>query len=170
MTAEFSPAELNWMQHALSLAQRAEDEGEVPVGAVVVRSGQLIAEGWNRVIGLSDPSAHAEIVALRAAGAVLGNYRLPECELYVTLEPCCMCVGALVHSRLARLIYGATDPKAGAAGGCFPLLQNPAHNHRLEVLAGCMESECRRQLRGFFQGRRAATSIGQARDGKNRRA
>lgn len=145
------------MEFALSLAERAEMEGEVPVGAVVVHHDKVVGEGWNRTIGLSDPSAHAEIIALRAAGATLGNYRLPECTLYVTLEPCCMCAGAMIHARLKRVVYGASDPKTGAAGSRFDVLDNEAHNHRLEILGECLAPRCGEQLRRFFRDKRKAS-------------
>jgi tRNA(Arg) A34 adenosine deaminase TadA len=143
-----------WMTEALSLARRAADEGEVPIGAVVVRDGQVVGRGWNRNIGLNDPSAHAEIMALREAGTALGNHRLPGCSLYVTLEPCPMCAGAMIHARLARVVYGADDPKTGAAGGVFDLLGNPAHNHRVQVTGGCMAGESSALLLDFFRSRR----------------
>lgn len=142
------------MRHALDLARRAESEGEVPVGAVIVRNDEVVGEGWNRTIGLHDPSAHAEILALREAGEKLGNYRLPGCVVYVTLEPCCMCAGAMIHARLERIVFGATDPKTGAAGGRFDLLDNPAHNHHPVVFGGCLANECGAVLQAFFQGRR----------------
>ncbi len=143
-----------WMSEALRLARRAADEGEVPIGAVVVRDGGIVGRGWNRNIGLNDPSAHAEIMALREAGVEAGNHRLPGCELYVTLEPCPMCAGAMIHARLARVIYGAVDPKTGAAGGGFDLLEHPAHNHRLAVTGGCLAEESSLLLREFFRQRR----------------
>jgi len=142
------------MSEALRLARRAAEEGEVPIGAVIVRDGEIVGRGWNRNIGLNDPSAHAEIMALREAGVEAGNHRLPGCELYVTLEPCPMCAGAMIHARLARVIYGADDPKTGAAGGVFDLLEHPAHNHRLEVTGGCLAEECSLLLRAFFKKRR----------------
>ena len=143
-----------WMQLALELAHRAAEEGEVPVGAVIIQNGQLLAEGWNQVIGLNDPTAHAEIVAMRAAGERLGNYRLPGCSLFVTLEPCSMCAGAMIHARLERVVYGADDPKTGAAGGKFDLLGNPAHNHAPAVDGGCNASECSVVLKDFFRQKR----------------
>ena len=142
------------MRHALDLANRAGEEGEVPVGAVVVKDGQLLGEGWNQVIKLNDPSAHAEILALREAGERLGNYRLPGCSLYVTLEPCMMCSGAMIHARLDRIVYGADDPKTGAAGGKFDLLGNPAHNHAPVVVGACLADECSAVLKDFFRQRR----------------
>jgi len=143
-----------WMRHALELARRAAAEGEVPVGAVVVKDCEVVGEGWNRVIGLNDPSAHAEILAMRSAGERLGNYRLPGCSLYVTLEPCMMCAGAMIHARLDRVVYGADDPKTGAAGGKFDLLDNPDHNHAPAVEGGCLASECSVLLKDFFRQRR----------------
>lgn len=143
-----------WMTEALALANRAGAEGEVPIGAVIVSDGEIVGRGWNRNITLNDPSAHAEIMAMRDAGKVLGNHRLPGCSLYVTLEPCPMCAGAMVHARLARIVYGANDPKTGAAGGVFDLLGHPAHNHRLEVSGGCLADECSNLLRDFFRERR----------------
>lgn len=147
-------SDAQWMREALALAQRAESEGEVPVGAVVVRDGAVIGRGWNRTIALSDPAAHAEILALREAGARAGNYRLPDCTLYVTLEPCAMCVGAMIHARIERLVYGAHDPKTGAAGGRFDLLNLPAHNHRLSCEGGVLADECGSLLQAFFRARR----------------
>ena len=143
-----------WMTEALTLARRAAVEDEVPVGAVVVKDGQVIGRGWNRNIGLHDPSAHAEIMALRDAGETLGNYRLPGCTLFVTLEPCSMCAGAMIHARLERIVYAASDPKTGAAGGKFDLLSNPAHNHAPVVDGGCLADESAALLRDFFRQRR----------------
>ncbi|NCF63889.1 MAG: tRNA adenosine(34) deaminase TadA [Gammaproteobacteria bacterium] len=142
------------MQHALLLAHRAGDEGEVPVGAVVVRSDELIGEGWNRSIALSDPSAHAEIMALRDAGARLQNYRMPGCILYVTLEPCAMCVAAVIHARLERLVFAASDPKTGALGGAYNLPAAHAHNHVVEIHGGLKGDEASGLLRGFFRQKR----------------
>ncbi len=147
--------DLRWMRHALSLARRAEAEGEVPVGAVLLDSeGELLGEGWNRPIGSHDPSAHAEIVALRAAAQRLGNYRLTGTTLYVTLEPCIMCVGAIVHARVKRVVYGAPDPRTGAAGSAFDVLQSPLHNHGVEVTVGVLADECGAILKKFFQKKR----------------
>lgn len=142
------------MQRALALAERAEAEGEVPVGAVLVREGMLLSEGWNQPIGRHDPTAHAEIVALRAAAARSGNYRLPETTLYVTLEPCPMCAGAIVQARVARVVYGAADPVAGAAGTVYNLLQSDTLNHRAAICAGVLADACAARLRGFFLARR----------------
>lgn len=146
--------DLRWMDRALALAVRAGQQGEVPVGALVVRDGVLLGEGWNRNLELHDASAHAEILALRAAGEATGNHRLPGCTLYVTLEPCCMCAGAMIHARLARLVYGATDPKTGAAGSVFDVLGDPRHNHRVRVDGGCCAERSAAQLRAFFLSKR----------------
>jgi tRNA(adenine34) deaminase len=146
----------------MSLAERAEAEGEVPVGAVVVRDGKVIGEGWNRTITLSDPTAHAEMIALCEAGRLASNYRLPGCTLYVTLEPCCMCAGAIIHARLDRVVYGAQDPKTGAAGGCFQLLSDPRHNHNPVVTGGCLSDDCSLQLRRFFEQKREQQTANKA--------
>lgn len=149
------------------LARRAEAEGEVPVGCVVVSDGEIVGEGWNRTITNSDPAAHAEIIALRQAGAYMGNYRLPGCTLYVTLEPCCMCAGAMIHARLDRVVYGATDPKTGAAGSRFQVLCDPQHNHQPHVEGDCLGAACGEQLKGFFRKRRfekASASTGSSED------
>jgi tRNA(adenine34) deaminase len=144
-----------WMRHALSLAERARKEGEVPVGAVLVNEDEMVAEGWNQPISHHDPTAHAEIVALRAATLRLGNYRLPPgISLYVTLEPCPMCAGALVHARLSRVVFGAPDPRTGAGGSVFNLLDCDKLNHRAEVVRGVLEAECAEVLKGFFKARR----------------
>ncbi len=150
----FDEQDKRWMAEALFLAQRAGQEDEVPIGAVVVREGEIIGRGWNRNIGLNDPTAHAEILAMREAGAKVGNHRLPGCSLYVTLEPCPMCAGAMIHARLARVVFGADDPKTGAAGGVFDLLGNPAHNHIVSVAGGCLAEECSVLLKDFFRQRR----------------
>ena len=142
------------MQHALELAHKAEAAGEVPVGALIVLNGELVAEGWNQPISSSDPTAHAEIIALRAAGQKLDNYRLLDAELYVTLEPCPMCVGAMLHARIKRVIYAATDPKTGALGGAYDLLNSVSHNHSFEVTKGVLEEQSREILQGFFRNRR----------------
>jgi len=150
----FADADHEWMQHALLLARRAGDEGEVPVGAVVVQDDELIGEGWNRSIALSDPSAHAEIVALRNAGTRIQNYRMPGCTLYVTLEPCAMCVAAVIHARLERMIFAAADPKTGALGGAYNLPAAHSHNHEVEIHGGLLGDEASAILRGFFQQKR----------------
>lgn len=145
-----------FMQLALEQAQLAWNAGEVPVGAVVVKDGVVIATGFNQPIGLHDPSAHAEIVALRAAAAALGNYRLPGCELYVTLEPCVMCSGAMMHARLARVVYGANDPKTGACGSVINLFEQEQLNHHTAVEGGVLAIEAGAMLKAFFAERRAA--------------
>ena len=142
------------MRQALSLARRAEAAGEVPVGAVVAVDGEVIGEGWNQPVGSHDPSAHAEILALREAGARIGNYRLVDATLYVTLEPCAMCAGAMVHARIRRLVFGAFDPKTGAAGSVFDIVRSPQLNHRVEVTAGVLADECGGLLQSFFRSRR----------------
>jgi len=145
-----------WMRHALLLAQRAWDEGEVPVGAVLVHNNQVIGEGWNRPIGRHDPTAHAEIMALRQGGLVLQNYRLLDTTLYVTLEPCVMCAGAMVHSRIGTLVFGARDLKTGAAGSLMDVLHHPGMNHRVEIVEGTLSDECSGMLSEFFRQRRLA--------------
>jgi len=142
------------MREALALAAEAGAAGEVPVGAVVVKEGRVVGRGYNRPITSNDPSAHAEIVALREAAAALGNYRLPGCELYVTLEPCAMCVGAMVHARLARVVYGARDPKTGACGSIVDLPGISQWNHHGVFEGGLLEAECGEILKGFFAARR----------------
>lgn len=143
------------MQRAIELATHARDaDGEVPVGAVLTLDGDIVGEGWNRNITLNDPSAHAEIGALRDAGQQLGNHRFPGSTLYVTLEPCAMCAMALVHARVARVVYGATDPKTGAAGSVFDTLTSVRHNHRVEVQGGLLAEESATLLRNFFRARR----------------
>ena len=142
------------MQRALELAQQAQQAGEVPVGAVVVRSGEVIAEGWNQPISQSDPTAHAEIVAMRMAAESLGNYRLPGTTMYVTLEPCPMCAGAMVHARVERLVYAASDPRTGAAGSVMNLLSHPDLNHQVEVSSGMLADVSAEMLQNFFQSRR----------------
>ena len=142
------------MRHALALAERARAAGEVPVGAVLVKDGAILAEGWNCPIATHDPTAHAEIMALRAAGLSLENYRLVETTLYVTLEPCVMCMGAIVHARVQRVVYGATDPKRGAAGSALQLADVDFLNHRVELTGGILAEECGTRLREFFRARR----------------
>ena len=143
-----------YMRRALELARHAEEAGEVPVGALVVLNDEIIGEGWNQPIVSHDPTAHAEIVALRAAAARVRNYRLSDAVLYVTLEPCAMCAGAMVHARIARVVYGAADPKSGAAGSIFSLLESSALNHRAQVIRGVLAEECGDMLRNFFASRR----------------
>lgn len=143
-----------WMRHALQLAERAEAAGEVPVGAVLVKDNQVIAEGWNLPITDNDPTAHAEIRCLQQAGKALQNYRLLDTTLYVTLEPCAMCAGAMVHSRIGRVVFGAFDAKTGAAGSVIDLLQQPQFNHQVQVTAGVLADECASQLSNFFKRRR----------------
>jgi tRNA(adenine34) deaminase len=142
------------MRRALDLARHAEQAGEVPVGALVVLNDEVIGEGWNQPIVSHDPTAHAEIVALRAAATRLKNYRLTNTTLYVTLEPCAMCAGAIVQARVARVVYGATDPKAGAAGSVFNLLESHSLNHRAQIAGGVLAEECGEMLRSFFEVRR----------------
>ncbi|WP_442892767.1 tRNA adenosine(34) deaminase TadA [Cedecea sp. AS113] len=142
------------MRHALTLAQRAWDEGEVPVGAVLVHNNQVIGEGWNRPIGRHDPTAHAEIMALRQGGLVLQNYRLLDTTLYVTLEPCVMCAGAMVHSRIGHLVFGARDAKTGAIGSLMDVLGHPGMNHQVQVSEGVLATECSAMLSDFFRARR----------------
>lgn len=142
------------MQHALTLAYQAADLGEVPVGAVLVKDGQLLAEGWNQPISQDDPTAHAEIMAIRKAAKLLGNYRLPDTTLYITIEPCSMCAGAIVHSRISRVVFGASEPRAGAAGSTLNLLQNEQFNHQTEVTSGILAEECGQVLKEFFSARR----------------
>ncbi len=144
----------DWMRRALALAARAEQEGEVPVGAIVVRAGEVLGEGWNRPIAAHDPTAHAEILALRAAAATALDYRLGGATLYVTLEPCPMCAAAMAHARIARLVFGAWDPRQGAAGSAFNLVAAPAMNHRVDAFGGVLSEECGALLRRFFADRR----------------
>ncbi|MFI4954409.1 MAG: tRNA adenosine(34) deaminase TadA [Gammaproteobacteria bacterium] len=145
---------IQWMQTALQLAQRAEAQDEVPVGAVLVHEGEIIGQGWNQVISLHDPSAHAEIMALRDAGQRIQNYRLLNTTLYVTLEPCAMCVGALIHARVKHVVFGAPDPKTGALGGAVNTLELPHWNHRLEYTGNVLAEECGKLLREFFKKKR----------------
>ena len=146
--------DIAWMRRALALAERAEAEGEVPIGAILVQNGSVIGEGWNRPIATHDPTAHAEMLALRAAATRIGNYRLTDAVLYVTLEPCSMCAGAMVHARIKRVVYGAADPKAGAAGSVFDLLRSARLNHTAEVTGGVLAEECGAKLTEFFRARR----------------
>jgi tRNA(adenine34) deaminase len=143
-----------WMEEALRAAHRALQSGEVPVGAIVVLDGKVIARGWNQNIGANDPTAHAEIVALREAGAALGNYRLGDCDLFATIEPCAMCAGALVHARIKRLVYGADDPKAGAIRSVMQVANHPQLNHTMEVQSGVLAGRCGELVQTFFKNRR----------------
>lgn len=143
-----------WMQRAIELARLAESRGEVPVGAVLVKDDQIIGEGYNSPISEKDPTAHAEIRALRDAAQRIGNYRLLNTSLYVTLEPCLMCVGAIVHARVSEVIFGASEPKTGAAGSVFDILTSPAHNHNVELRGGVLAEESAQLLKDFFQQRR----------------
>jgi tRNA(adenine34) deaminase len=144
-----------WMREALRAAQRALELGEVPVGAVVIHKGNIVGRGFNRNLADSDPTAHAEVVALREAGAALGNHRLANCDLFVTIEPCAMCAGAMVHARIRTLVYGAEDPKAGAVHSAMHVLNHPALNHRVEVRRGVLAGQCAELLQEFFRSRRA---------------
>ena len=144
-----------FMRHALACAPQAYDAGEVPVGAVVVHQNRVIASGYNHPIGLNDPTAHAEVQALRAAAQILQNYRMPECELYVTLEPCLMCTGAMFHARLARVVFGASDYKTGVAGSVMNVYTHEQLNHHATVVGGVLEEEAREVLQRFFRERRA---------------
>jgi len=146
-----------WMWRALELAKQAQRKGEVPVGAVLVKSGVEVASGWNRSIRDCDPSAHAEIVTLRAAGAVMGNYRLPGTILYVTVEPCVMCVGAIINARVGRVVYATEEPRTGAAGSVFDIFNSSSVNHRLMVTSGILRSEAKSLMQNFFKSKRAAT-------------
>jgi tRNA(adenine34) deaminase len=155
MPTDFSLTDQKWMLEAIAEARAAEAAGEVPVGAVIVSAaGEIIARGSNRVLRNSDPTAHAEIVALRSAGAALGNYRLLGCTLYSTLEPCSMCAGAILHARIARLVYAAADPKAGACGSVIAVMNHPALNHRVELVEGVLAEECGKMLTDFFRAKR----------------
>jgi tRNA(adenine34) deaminase len=142
------------MRRALELAVRAEAEGEVPVGALVVRDDQVLGEGWNQPVTLRDPTAHAEILALRAAAQKIGDYRLGGATLYVTLEPCPMCAAAIAHARITRLVFGAWDPRQGAAGSAFNLVASEALNHRVDAFGGVLSEECGAMLKRFFEARR----------------
>lgn len=150
----FTAEDEQWMQYAIALAAKGEAIGEVPVGAVIVNDNKILGEGWNRPITSCDPTAHAEIVALRQAATNIQNYRLVGSTLYVTLEPCTMCVGALVHARISRLVYGTTEPKAGAVVSQAKILDATYLNHKLDYAGGLLANECQHQLSGFFQLRR----------------
>lgn len=153
-----TPVDLEFMARALELARAAEAAGEVPVGAVLVRDGQIIGEGFNQPISTHDPTAHAEMVAMRAGAQAAGSYRLLDTTLYVTLEPCAMCAGAMVHARVKRLVFAARDPKAGAAGSIFNIVQHPALNHAVECEEGVLAGECSSLLRDFFRARRKSAA------------
>jgi len=160
MTSAVRPrSDTYFMQRALELAHAAEAKGEVPVGAVLVRGDEIIAEGANRPIASHDPTAHAEIEALRAGGRIIGSYRLTDTTLYVTLEPCPMCASAIVHARVRRLVFGAWDPRAGAAGSIVDVFALPGLNHRVDVFGGVLADECTRRLREFFAARRGVRSL-----------
>ncbi|KAF0190387.1 MAG: tRNA-specific adenosine deaminase [Gammaproteobacteria bacterium] len=156
----FSVADEQWMRAALELARSAEAAGEVPVGAVLVQDGRIIGRGCNLPVGTSDPTAHAEIIALRNAAASRGNYRMPGSTLYVTLEPCMMCAGAMIHARVERVVFGARDPKTGAAGSMFDLLGTDKLNHRIAVAGGLLAQECGGLLTAFFARRRNDANAG----------
>ena len=147
-----------WMLRALEQAEIAAAAGEVPVGALVIKDGEIIGQGHNRNLLDNDPTAHAEIVALRQAAARLGNHRLTGCTMVATIEPCSMCAGALIHARLTRLVYGANDPKAGAAGSTIQVINHPSLNHRMQVTAGVLAGECSEVLQKFFRQKRQQTS------------
>lgn len=142
------------MRHALTLAHKAAELGEVPVGAVLVKDGELLAEGWNQPISHNDPTAHAEIMAIRQAAQVLSNYRLPDTTLYITIEPCSMCAGAIIHARISRVVFGASEPRAGAAGSVINLLQNNHFNHQTDFTSGVLAQACGQVLKDFFAARR----------------
>ena len=146
----------DWMRHALTLAKKAAELDEVPVGAVLVKDDQLLAEGWNQPISHNDPTAHAEIMAIRKASRIIENYRLPGSTLYVTIEPCSMCAGAIVHARISRVVFGAFEPRAGAAGSVINLLQNEQFNHQVEITSGLLTEECGQILKDFFAQKRRA--------------
>lgn len=146
--------DIDFMLRAFELAKKAEAQDEVPVGAVIVCEDKIIGEGWNQPISSNDPTAHAEIMALRAAGKKIGNYRLPKATMYVTLEPCTMCVGAIIHARLSKLVYAVDDPKTGACGSVFNLLQTDKLNHKVEIEKGVMEEDCRSLIQNFFKQKR----------------
>jgi tRNA(Arg) A34 adenosine deaminase TadA len=157
-TAELRPEDdAAWMEQALEQARQAAVAGEVPVGALVIKDGKILGRGQNRNLRENDPTAHAEIIALRQAAAAVGNHRLTACVLFSTIEPCSMCAGALVHARIGRLVYGATDPKAGAAGSVIEVVNHPQLNHKMEVKAGVLAGKCAEILQDFFRSRRERT-------------
>lgn len=159
LEAVHDPVSAAFMRQALDQASNALTLGEVPVGAVIVRQGDIIATGFNQPIGAHDPTAHAEIAALRAAAVLLGNYRLPGCEMYVTLEPCAMCAGAIMHARLARVVFGAADPKTGACGSAVDLFAQEKLNHHTTVMGGVLAEECGAMLKTFFAARRKKREV-----------
>lgn len=154
-----SDSDQKWMQYALKLAAKAASLGEVPVGAVLVKDGELVSEGWNQPIAGNDPTAHAEIIAIRNAAQKMANYRLPDTTLYVTIEPCSMCAGAIVHARISRVVFGAPEPRSGAAGSVINLLQNKQFNHQVELTPGVLAGECAQVLKDFFRERRTNKGI-----------
>jgi len=160
MSVPDADADVRFMREALALADLAAREGEVPVGAVVVCEGRVVGRGYNHPIAAHDPSAHAEVMALRDAARALGNYRLPGCTLYVTLEPCCMCAGAIFHARVARVVYGAREPKTGAAGSVLDLFAETRLNHHAEIRGGVLADACAQRVSDFFAARRAARRNG----------
>jgi tRNA(adenine34) deaminase len=151
---EINSADEVWMRRALELADKAAAQGEVPVGALIIRDGAVIGEGWNQMIGSSDPTAHAEVVAMRDAARKMGNYRLPKTTLYVTLEPCTMCAGAMIHARIERLVFAASEPKSGVICSRRSLLDEPWYNHKLEWQGGVLADESSEKLQAFFRARR----------------
>ena len=153
------PDDAHWMELALEQAQLAQQAGEVPVGAVVIRDGEILGRGFNRNLLDKDPTAHAEIVALRLAASRLRNHRLPGCVLVCTVEPCAMCAGAMIHARVARLVFGASDPKAGAAGSVLQVVNHPQLNHRMEVTSGVLADQCSELLKAFFAERRKRLDV-----------
>lgn len=159
LTTDNLQQDIFWMRRALALAELAESQGEVPVGAVLVQDGDIISEGWNQTIQTHDPTAHAEIVALRQAGKIMSNYRLPTLTLYVTLEPCPMCAGALVHSRISRMVVATQDPRTGAAGSLMNLVQHEKLNHQIEVEFGILQKEASEMLSSFFKRKRALAKV-----------
>lgn len=148
-----------WMQYAMKLAEKAQAQGEIPVGALIVKDGVIVGEGWNQSITLNDPTAHAEIMALRDAGNNLQNYRIVDATMYVSLEPCPMCTSALIHARIKRLVFGASDYKTGAIHSVMKLLEHDSHNHKIEVTSGIRKEECSKQISSFFKQKRAEKKL-----------
>jgi tRNA(adenine34) deaminase len=147
-----------WMELALEQARKGAEAGEVPIGALVIKNGQIVGQGHNRNLLDNDPTAHAEIVAMRQAAATLGNHRLPGCEIFVTIEPCAMCAGAMVHARIARLVYGAADPKAGAVSSVLQVINHPRLNHKMEITSGVLADQCAELLQDFFRKKRMGSA------------